>query len=107
VLVKLIAATFMLTFLVSQSLAQSPSLQGLVTDQNGAVVPDATVTATAQNGAVKTVTTDKAGFYSFRGLTPGSYSITASAPSLNELEHHIVFFSPISQRHRDHFWTIV
>jgi len=90
VLVKLIAATFMVTLLVSQSLAQSSSLQGLVTDQNGAVVPEATVTATAQNGAVKTVTTDKTGFYSFRGLTPGSYTITASAPSLMLKESEIV-----------------
>src|SRR5215213_9214319 len=80
----------MVTLLVSQSLAQSSSLQGLVTDQNGAVVPEATVTATAQNGAVKTVTTDKTGFYSFRGLTPGSYTITASAPSLMLKESEIV-----------------
>jgi hypothetical protein len=72
VLAKLIAATFMLTLLVSQALAQSASLQGIVTDQNGAVVPNAMVTATAENGAVKTVTADKTGFYSFRALAPGT-----------------------------------
>ena len=90
VLTKLIAAAFMLIFLASQAVAQSASLQGVVTDQNGAVVPNATVTATTQNGAVKTVTTDKTGFYSFRGLTPGSYTITASAPSLMLKEPEIV-----------------
>ena len=82
VLTKLIAAAFVLIFLVSQAVGQSTSLQGIVTDQNGAVVPNATVTATAENGIIKTVTTDKTGFYSFRGLAPGSYTITASAPSL-------------------------
>lgn len=81
-LTKLIAAAFVLLLFVSQGLGQSASLQGSVTDQNGAVVPNATVTAAAENGAVRTATTDKSGFYSFRALTAGSYTITASAPSL-------------------------
>ena len=89
-LTKLIAAVFVLMFLVSQAAGQSTSLQGIVTDQNGAVVPDATVTATAENGVVKTVTTDKTGFYSFRALIPGSYTITASAPSLMLKDPEIV-----------------
>jgi hypothetical protein len=59
VLTKLIATAFVLIFLAAQARGQSASLQGIVTDQNGAVVPNATVTATAQNGAVKTVATDK------------------------------------------------
>ena len=89
-LTKLVAGVFVVMFLVSQAVGQSTSLQGLVTDQNGAVVPDATVTATAKNGVIKTVTTDKSGFYSFRALTPGTYTITASAPSLMLKEPEIV-----------------
>jgi len=90
VLAKLIAATFVLLLFVSQGLGQSASLQGFVTDQNGAMVPSATVTATAENGSVKTVITDKTGFYSFRGLAHGSYTITASAASLMLKEPEIV-----------------
>lgn len=89
-LAKLIGATFVLTVLVSHAVPQSASLQGFVTDQNGAVVPNATVTATAENGTVKTVSTDKAGFYSFRALPSGNYTITASAPSLVLKEAEIV-----------------
>lgn len=81
-LTKLITVAFVLLLFVSQGQGQSASLQGSVTDQNGAVVPNATVTATAENGLVRTATTDKSGFYSFRGLTAGPYTINASAPSL-------------------------
>ena len=39
-LIKLIAAAFVLMFLVSLATSQSTSLPGIVTDQNGAVVPN-------------------------------------------------------------------
>jgi Carboxypeptidase regulatory-like domain len=77
-------------FSAGEAFSQSASLQGSVTDQNGAVVPNATVTATAENGVIKTVTTDKTGVYSFRGLAPGTYTISASAPSLMLKEPEIV-----------------
>lgn len=76
--------------LVGHAFGQSASLQGFITDQNGAVVPNATITATNGNGVVKTVTSDKTGFYSFRSLTSGSYTITASAPSLMLKEPEVV-----------------
>ena len=69
-------------FLVTSAFGQSGSLRGFVTDQHGAVVPGATVTSRGPNDTVKTAITDQTGFYSISGLPPGSYSVTASAPSL-------------------------
>lgn len=60
-------------------------------------MPNATITATADNSVVKTVTTDKTGFYSFRALIPGSYTINASAPSLMLKEPEIVSINSGSQ----------
>jgi Carboxypeptidase regulatory-like domain len=74
-------------FIISSvSLAQSVSLRGQVMDQNGAIVPAAKVTLNGPSGSVKTTTADASGGYSFSGLPPGDYSLTASAPSLTLLE---------------------
>ncbi len=59
------------------ALAQANAgITGTVTDQSGAVIPDAGVTITNEGTAVKnhTVTTG-AGTYSFTGLTPGVYDV--------------------------------
>src|SRR5215211_4545407 len=61
-------------FLVTTAFGQSGSLRGLVTDQHGAVVPGATVTARGPNDRSKTAITDQSGCYSIVGLPPGSYS---------------------------------
>ena len=56
------------------------SITGLVTDQNGAVVPNATVTVTNQGTNEKrTVTTDSDGRYDVPSLSTGIYSIEATA----------------------------
>ncbi len=56
------------------------SISGLVTDQTGAIVPAAKVTAEEKGTGVKLSTlTTGAGLYTFVSLTPGSYQITASA----------------------------
>src|SRR5262245_3572873 len=70
----------------SVSLAQSVSLRGQVTDQNGAVVPKARVTLDGPSGLVKTGATDDRGGYSFTELPPGDYSVKASAANLTLLE---------------------
>ena len=59
-------------------------LRGVVADPSGAVVPGATVTATAAGGASNTTTTDKNGAYFFTGLATGSYTLRASAPDLSQ-----------------------
>jgi hypothetical protein len=87
---KLVAAMFFILLFACAGFAQSNSLRGLVTDQNGAVVPGATVTLHGPNDLIKTVTTDQNGFYSFTGLQAGRYSITASAPSLRLPEPAVI-----------------
>ena len=53
------------------------TIGGTVTDPSGAILPGATVTITAaQGGTPKTVTANSQGAYEFRGLDPGTYTIT-------------------------------
>ncbi|HEY3937187.1 MAG TPA: TonB-dependent receptor [Bryobacteraceae bacterium] len=53
------------------------SLQGTVTDAQGAVVPDASVTLTSrETNIAKSATTSGSGVYAISGLAPGSYDIT-------------------------------
>ena len=63
-------------------LAQNSILRGVVTDESGAVVPSASVTLTGSGGTERTATTGGDGGYAFAGLTPGDYTIQASAPQL-------------------------
>jgi Carboxypeptidase regulatory-like domain/TonB dependent receptor len=60
--------------------AQTGSITGQVLDQAGAVIPNATVTATSgSTGVSQTVTTSSAGLYNFATLPPALYTVTASA----------------------------
>jgi hypothetical protein len=75
--------SFLPVALITTSVAaQAGSLRGQVTDQNGAIVVGAKVTAHGPGGQVKTATTDNGGLYSFANLPAGDYTIEASAPSL-------------------------
>lgn len=71
----------LLAVAVPRSQAQSTStIQGTVTDQTGAVVPNATVkVANTNTGDVRTVQTDTAGNYQVSSLIPGTYNVTVSA----------------------------
>jgi hypothetical protein len=65
--------------LMAQS-AGTGAIEGTVQDATGAVVPNATVTATNVNtGVVTTRTTTSAGFYSIGPLIPGTYTVSVSA----------------------------
>jgi len=72
-----------LIFTASSVLAQTApgTVRGQVTDPTGAVIPGATVSVKAPNGNVvsSTQTTDQ-GAFELKGLTPGPYSLSASAP---------------------------
>src|SRR5690348_16917250 len=58
----------------------SGDITGVITDPSGAVVPNATVTATSDTTAQKhTATTNAQGFYRFSFLPPGGYTVSASA----------------------------
>lgn len=71
-----------LILLAHPVLAQTAILRGTVADSTGAVIPGAKVTATARDGSVKTATSDDRGSYSFPGLQPGEYKVSATAPDL-------------------------
>ena len=67
---------------ISQS-TTAGDINGVVTDQSGAVVVGAQVTAKNDATAVvHTTTTNKEGFYRFALLPPGSYTVNAAAPNL-------------------------
>ena len=55
------------------------AISGTVTDQSGAVIPNATVTATDAGGNEFTIQTSDAGTYLIRDLAPGLYSLKVSA----------------------------
>jgi hypothetical protein len=77
-LVSGICWTFLLSLIASTASAQyRGSLQGTVTDDQGAAVPRATVALTdKETNRVLTATTDGAGVYSIGGLPPSRYTLT-------------------------------
>ena len=56
------------------------ALRGLITDELGAAIVGANVTLTDASGVQKKTTTNGEGVYNFAGLTPGKYTLQASAP---------------------------
>lgn len=61
------------------------NIQGEVKDQNGAIVPNATVTASAGQRTL-TATTDSKGEYRFSSLQPGVYTVSVTAAGFSELK---------------------
>ena len=60
--------------------AQTGSITGQVLDPGGAVIPNATVTATSgSTGVSQTVTTTSSGLYNFAALPPAVYTVSATA----------------------------
>ena len=57
---------------------QRGSIEGVIKDSSGAVLPGVTVEARTNTGVVLTATTDSEGVYRFPSLLPGTYEITAS-----------------------------
>jgi hypothetical protein len=57
------------------------SISGIVTDQSGSIVPNASVTATNVDTGVKaTIKTDSKGFYNFPDLPVGNYDVEVTQP---------------------------
>jgi len=70
----------------AQASAQAGSIQGTVSDPNGANIPGATVTITnVATGAQETLTTDSSGFYNAGSLVPGRYQIAVTAGGFAKL----------------------
>src|SRR5262249_39011432 len=60
---------------------QQGSISGAVMDQTGAVIPGAKVVlASATEKGLETQTDDR-GAYSFKGLNPGTYTLSVTAPN--------------------------
>ena len=55
------------------------SIEGTVTDVNGAAVPGVTVTATRQGGRASTAVSNEEGIYRLPQLEPGRYTITVES----------------------------
>ena len=77
-----VAVSLMLVLFAGLSLAQTTkgTIAGVVTDNSGAVVPGATITATAVAGVdSRTVVSGSSGEYRIEPLTPGDYVLSVVA----------------------------
>src|SRR5215470_11632367 len=73
----LAVSLFSLVFLTSAQAQYRASIQGVVTDDQGALVPDAAVTLTNQETSRQWQTTSNAaGIFNFVELPPSRYTIT-------------------------------
>jgi hypothetical protein len=83
-----ISLAFALILSCTLALAQGylGSINGIVKDKSGAVIPGATVTVkNVAKGIAHTYKTNQAGAYSAQGLEPGEYSITTEAAGFQTL----------------------
>jgi outer membrane receptor protein involved in Fe transport len=65
--------------------AATATIEGVVTDQTGAVVVNAKVSArSTATGLVREITTDESGVYRLPLLPPGNYELTITAPNFAE-----------------------
>lgn len=89
-LICFIAIGILLTASISPAFAQSQALngqiEGTVSDQNSAAVPNAVINVTnLETGSTRTVTADESGVYRFPLLPLGTYRITAESANFKKL----------------------
>jgi hypothetical protein len=91
ILAGAIAAAFLACPLFAQ-IGGTGSIQGVITDPSGAVIPGATVTATNIATQVRTTRqTTAAGVYNISPLTAGEYSVTVAADGFQKLvQEHVM-----------------
>ena len=77
---RLIAGFALLALAPLGAHAQTATLEGRVTDQQGAAVAGVAVTATAPGREPIAVTTDGTGMYRLTALAPGTYALSISMP---------------------------
>jgi outer membrane receptor protein involved in Fe transport len=87
-MIRSVIAILLVLFALTPALAQqaaTATIEGVVTDPNSAVVPNAKVTArNAGTGFTREITTDESGIYRLTALPPGTYQVTASAQGFAE-----------------------
>ena len=78
--VRTLAALMVALFLASPLAAQElrGSIEGVVKDTSGAVLPGATVEAKTDTGVVLSSATDAGGTFRFPSVPPGMYEVTAT-----------------------------
>ncbi|MEZ5426955.1 MAG: carboxypeptidase regulatory-like domain-containing protein [Pyrinomonadaceae bacterium] len=85
IVLSLIFCLLLLSGIGSAQTVTSGQLSGNVVDQNGAVIPDATVTVrSVDTGAVRTVTTSADGNYTVANLPIGTYRVTVNKTGFKE-----------------------
>jgi hypothetical protein len=83
---SLAAALLALVTMVGVAFAQTGSVAGQVFDPSGALVPNATVTATSDaTGLTRTAVTTSAGLYNFAALPPSVYQVSVTAPGFQSV----------------------
>ena len=74
------------TMVNAQSQAINGQIEGVVTDANGAAVPNANITVTnVETGTTRTVSTDASGVYRVPLLPLGTYRVTAEVAGFKKL----------------------
>lgn len=61
------------------------AISGTVTDQTGAVVPDAKAVLTNATGQTRQTAVNEKGLYSFTGVDAGTYKLVVSAPNFTDM----------------------
>src|SRR6266481_3668675 len=90
-LLLLTAVVLLLNSSASAQLSGKGEIKGVVTDSSGAVVPDATVTATSTTQGTKfTRTTSSSGDFDLTPLNPDVYRITVTAKGFQTLNQENV-----------------
>src|SRR4051812_26510736 len=74
-LLLLAATTFLFVSVALAQTANTGSISGTVMEQSGAVVPQARVTATAENGFTRSAISGPQGTYVLPQLPPGNYKV--------------------------------
>jgi hypothetical protein len=74
----------------AQALGSAGTVSGIVTDPNGAVVPNATITiANPITGYARTTNTDAAGGFRFNDVPPNNYQLNVSADGFNPSQQEL------------------
>ena len=81
--------------------AATGALRGAVTDPSGAVIPQATITATSASGQTFTATSDSGGNYVLRGIAPGTYTVQTTAAGFSLNVKQGVVIAPGAPQHLD------
>src|SRR5437762_1254179 len=83
----LVLALISLLFTSTQAQLPTATLNGTVTDPQGAAVPNAKISLVSQGtGATRVTTSDTQGFYTFANVAPAEYLVRVESPTFAKTE---------------------